>query len=111
MRRTRAYQAPFDTGVFIRGNSRTVQVTSNHFPATCSDGVSGAVFAGLEQGAEWTSLRTRRSSTIDVQVPPDGADYESSIPYHRRHRALLGAASLIISARRCRPPVARGCAT
>jgi hypothetical protein len=95
---TRAYQALFDTGVFIRGNlENKYEVTSNHFLSNLL-GLQflGAVFAGLEQGAEWTSFsHAAIEHEMDVQVLPDGADYESSIPYHRLVTELfLGAARL-----------------
>ena len=93
---TRAYTALFDHGVFIRNNlENTYEVTSNHFLSNLLGlQFAGAVFQGLEQGEEWTTFaRASIEHEMDVQVLPDGADYESSIPYHRLVTELfLGAA-------------------
>jgi hypothetical protein len=95
---TRAYTALFDHGVFIRNNlENTYEVTSNHFLSNLLGlQFAGAVFQGLEQGEEWTTFaRASIEHEMDVQVLPDGADYESSIPYHRLVAELfLGAARL-----------------
>src|SRR6185436_11905966 len=55
-----------------------------------------AVFADLPAGAEWSAFaRASLEQEIDVQVLPDGADFESSIPYHRLVAELfLGSARL-----------------
>ena len=52
------------------------------------------MFADLAQGVEWTAFaRAALEHEMDVQVLPDGADYESSVPYHRLVAELfLGAA-------------------
>ena len=95
---TRAYSALFDHGVFIRGNlENTYEVTSNHFLSNVVGlWFLGAVFADLDAGAAWTSFaRTALEQEIDVQVLPDGADFESSVPYHRLVAELfLGSARL-----------------
>ena len=95
---TRAYEALFDHGVFIRNNlENKYEVTSNHFLSNLLGLMFlGAVFADLEQGAEWTSFsHAAVEREMEVQVLPDGADYESSIPYHRLVTELfLGAARL-----------------
>jgi len=95
---TRAHTALFDHGVFIRNNlENTYEVTSNHFLSNLLGlQFAGAVFSDLEQGAEWTAFaRASIEHEMDVQVLPDGADYESSIPYHRLVAELfLGAARL-----------------
>jgi uncharacterized heparinase superfamily protein len=83
---TRAYTALFDHGVFIRANlENTYEVTSNHFLSNVAGlWFLGAVFADLPEGAAWqTFARASLEQEIDVQVLPDGADFESSIPYHR----------------------------
>src|SRR6185295_3056952 len=94
----RAYRALFDHGVFIRNNlENKYEVTSNHFLSNLLGLMFlGAVFADLEQGAEWLSFsRTAIDREMTVQVLGDGADYESSIPYHRLVTELfLGAARL-----------------
>jgi hypothetical protein len=83
---TRALGALFDHGIFIRANlENTYEVTSNHFLSNVAGlWFLGAVFADLPQGAEWQAFaRGALEQEIDVQVLPDGADFESSIPYHR----------------------------
>jgi hypothetical protein len=82
----RAYTALFDHGVFIRNNlENTYEVTSNHFLSNLL-GLQfvGAAFPDLAQGGEWTTFaRHAIEHELTVQVLPDGADYESSVPYHR----------------------------
>jgi len=94
----RAYKALFDHGVFIRNNlENNYEVTSNHFLSNLLGlQFTGAVFADLAQGAEWTSFaRSAIEHEMTVQVLPDGADYESSVPYHRLVAELfLGAVRL-----------------
>jgi uncharacterized heparinase superfamily protein len=94
----RAYRALFDHGVFTRDNlENTYEVTSNHFLSNVAGlWFLGAVFADLPQGAEWkTFARTALEQEIDVQVLPDGADFESSVPYHRLVAEIfLGCARL-----------------
>jgi hypothetical protein len=96
--RHRAYSALFDHGVFIRGNlENTYEVTSNHFLSNVVGlWFLGAVFADLPSGGAWTAFgRAALEQEIDVQVLPDGADFESSIPYHRLVAELfLGSARL-----------------
>ena len=94
----RAYAALFDHGVFIRNNlENTYEVTSNHFLSNVV-GLQfvGAVFGGLAHGEAWTTFaREALEQEMVAQVLPDGADYESSIPYHRLVAELfLGAARL-----------------
>ena len=96
---TRAYSALFDHGVFIRNNlENTYEVTSNHFLSNLArPAVRSARCSRIStQGAAWTSFaRAAIEHEMDVQVLPDGADYESSIPYHRLVAELfLGAARL-----------------
>ena len=82
----RAFGALFDHGVFIRGNlENTYEVTSNHFLSNLVGlHFVSAVFADLPSGAAWNGfVRESLEKEIDVQVLPDGADFESSIPYHR----------------------------
>jgi uncharacterized heparinase superfamily protein len=82
----RAYDALFDHGVFIRHNlENTYEVTSNHFLSN----VVGLWFLGAAivehpAGAEWRQFaRTALEQEVIVQVLPDGADFESAVPYHR----------------------------
>ena len=82
----RAYSALYDTGVFTRDNlENTYEVTSNHFLSNVVGlWFLGAVFSDLPAGQEWLSFaRAALEQEILVQVLPDGADYESSVPYHR----------------------------
>lgn len=82
----RAYAAVFDHGCFIRGNlENNYEVTSNHFLSN----VVGLWFVGgmletLPDGRDWLSFaRASLETEINVQVLPDGADFESSVAYHR----------------------------
>jgi len=82
----RAYAALYDTGVFTRSNlENTYEVTSNHFLSNVVGlWFLGAVFVDLPAGQEWLSFaRDALEREILVQVLPDGADFESSVPYHR----------------------------
>jgi len=82
----RAYSALYDTGVFTRSNlENTYEVTSNHFLSNVVGlWFLGAVFSDLPAGREWLAFaRQALEQEIAVQVLPDGADYESSVPYHR----------------------------
>jgi hypothetical protein len=82
----RAYTALYDTGVFTRDNLENhYEVTSNHYLSNVVGlWFLGAVFADLPNGQEWLSFaRTALEQEQQVQVLPDGADYESSVPYHR----------------------------
>ena len=83
---SRAYRALYDTGVFTRNNlENTYEVTSNHFLSNVVGlWFLGTVFEGLPAGREWLAFaRESLEREILVQVLPDGADYESSVPYHR----------------------------
>jgi hypothetical protein len=82
----RAYRALYETGVFTRNHlENTYEVTSNHFLSNVVGlWFLGAVFADLPAGQEWLAFaRQSLEQEIAVQVLPDGADYESSVPYHR----------------------------
>lgn len=93
-----AYGHLFDHGTFIHNNlENKYEVTSNHFLSN----VVGlyylaAVFHDLPEAAVWNSFcRDALEREMQVQVLNDGADYESSIPYHRLVTELfLGAARL-----------------
>jgi hypothetical protein len=82
----RAHAALYDHGVFIGDNlENTYEVTSNHYLSNLVGLLFLAgVFADLPQGSDWnTFARAAIEHELTVQVLPDGADYESSIPYHR----------------------------
>jgi hypothetical protein len=95
-----AYKALFDHGTFIENHledRKTYGVASNHFLSN----VIGlfflaAVFDDLPKGAAWDrQSRAWLAHEMDLQVLPDGADFESSVPYHRLVTELfLGAARL-----------------
>jgi len=94
----RAYAALFDHGLFIRGNlENTYEVTSNHFLSNVVGlWFLAALFDPLDEGRAWSEFaRAALETEIDVQVLPDGADFESSVPYHRLVAELfLGSARL-----------------
>jgi uncharacterized heparinase superfamily protein len=81
-----AYRSLFDLGAFIERNlENKYEVTSNHFLSNVA-GLFGLamVFRDVPAGARWLSqCRAWFEQEMRVQVLPDGADYESSIPYHR----------------------------
>lgn len=96
--RRRTLEELFRHGQFIFDNLENVhEVTSNHF---LSDLVGlffvASVFRELPEGKTWAAFCRRcLEEEIVVQVLPDGADFESSIPYHRLVAELfLGAARL-----------------
>jgi hypothetical protein len=84
--RRRAYSSLYDHGIFIRNNlENTYEVTSNHFLSN----IVGLWFLGVwfgetESGCEWKAFSRRAlEHEITIQVLKDGADFESSVPYHR----------------------------
>ena len=94
----RAFAALFDHGLFIKANlENTYEVTSNHFLSNVLGlWFLAAMFDDVDPGADWAAFARQSLETeIDVQVLPDGADFESSVPYHRLVTELfLGAARL-----------------
>ncbi|HJZ78054.1 MAG TPA: alginate lyase family protein [Vicinamibacterales bacterium] len=93
---TAAYERLFDHGVFIEGHlENTYEVTSNHFLSNIVGLLYvAAAFRDLPIGARWDAqCRRWLARELEVQVLADGADYESSVPYHRLVCELfLGAA-------------------
>jgi hypothetical protein len=82
----RAYESLFDVGVFIERNlENKYEVTSNHFLSNVVGLYGlGVVFADLPVGRRWLrECREWLEGEMVVQILPDGADYESSVPYHR----------------------------
>jgi hypothetical protein len=82
----RACAALFEHGAFVRANlENTYEVTSNHFLSNVVGlWFLGAVFEGLPSAREWSAFaRASLEGEMEVQVLPDGADFESSVPYHR----------------------------
>jgi len=94
----RAYEALFDHGVFIETHLENgYEVTSNHFLSNVVGlFVLAAVFDDLPHGRRWDEqCRTWLVQEMQTQVLPDGADFESSVPYHRLVAELfLGSARL-----------------
>lgn len=81
-----AYSHLFDHGHFIRANlENTYETTSNHYLSNVVGlHFIGAFFQDLPSGKEWIEFSAKSvQKEIDVQVLPDGADFESSVPYHR----------------------------
>jgi hypothetical protein len=85
----------FEHAVFIEHNlENTYEVTSNHFLSNVV-GLYGLarVFHDLPIGARWNGLcREWLEAEMEAQVLDDGADYESSVPYHRLVTELFLAA-------------------
>jgi hypothetical protein len=80
------YSSIFDHGYFIERNlENKYEVTSNHFLSNVV-GLFGVamLFRELPSGQRWVArCREWLEQEIKVQVLDDGADYESSVPYHR----------------------------
>lgn len=84
--RAEAYAALFDHGKFIFENlENTYEVTSNHFLSNVIGlHFLAAEFADLPQGRLWDEFcRTALEREMTVQIHPEGADFESAVPYHR----------------------------
>lgn len=95
---TEAYSALFAHGTFIDSHlENSHEVTSNHY---LSDVVGlyfvARVFRRLAAGQRWEQFcRRSLEEEMQRQVLDDGADFESSVPYHRLVAELfLGAARL-----------------
>ncbi len=80
------YSSIFAHGHFIERNlENKYEVTSNHFLSNVV-GLFGVamLFRDLPSGQRWIArCREWLEQEIKVQVLDDGADYESSVPYHR----------------------------
>ncbi len=73
-------------GRFVQGNLEDkYEVTSNHYLSNVVGlAFLGSLFAPTSTGQEWLRYSAAAfEREIQVQILPDGADYESSIPYHR----------------------------
>ncbi len=82
----RAFASLVDHGGFIEQNlENTYEVTSNHFLSNVVGLYAlGVLFQELPCGQRWLQqCRSWLEQEMRVQVLDDGADYESSIPYHR----------------------------
>ncbi|MBV9523002.1 MAG: alginate lyase family protein, partial [Alphaproteobacteria bacterium] len=93
-----AYAALFEHGRFIFENLENLyEVTSNHFLSNVVGlHILAAEFAELDQARRWSAFCLQALETeMNVQVLEDGADFESSVPYHRLVAELfLGSARL-----------------
>ena len=93
-----AYRSLFAHGHFIRANLEDkYEVTSNHFLSNVIGLYYLAqVFRESTQAGEWLEFaRNAIEREMHVQILPDGADFESSVPYHRLVTELfLGAVSV-----------------
>jgi uncharacterized heparinase superfamily protein len=81
-----AYEALFHHGHFVFENLENhYEVTSNHFLSNVVGLLFVAlVFEGDSAAKTWAEFCVSSlEKEIEVQVLPDGADYESSVPYHR----------------------------
>ena len=90
-----AYRSLFEHGRFIRSNLEDkYEVTSNHFLSNVIGLFYLArVFQESTEAREWEEFsRNAIEREMRVQILPDGADFESSVPYHRLVAELfLGA--------------------
>ena len=94
--RSRWAEAMFSHGGFIRANlENTYEVTSNHFLSNVVGlWYLGIFFEGTAAGDAWRTFAAEAlEREMRVQVYEEGADFESSVPYHRLVTELfLGAA-------------------
>lgn len=93
--RVAAYRSLLEHGRFIRSNLEDkYEVTSNHFLSNVVGLFYLArVFQEIPEAREWEEFsRNAIEREMQVQILPDGADFESSVPYHRLVAELfLGA--------------------
>lgn len=93
-----AYSSLFDHGRFIYENfENKYEVTSNHYLSNITGlFYTGAVFREFGEGRQWYDYcRRELEKEIHVQIYEEGADFESSVPYHRLVTELfLGPACL-----------------
>ena len=98
-----AYRSLYAHGRFIRSNLEDrYEVTSNHFLSNVVGLYYLArVFHESSEAQEWATFsRNAIEREIDIQILPDGADFESSVPYHRLVTELfLGAIQVAEHAR------------
>ena len=92
-----AFSSLYAHGRFIVGNFEKWRVTTNHYLSNIVGlHFIAAEFSELETGRRWDVLcRHALEREMDLQVLPDGADFESSVPYHRLATELfLGSCAL-----------------
>ena len=86
----------YDHAEFIFSNPENkYEVTSNHFLSNVVGlHVLAAAFTDIGEGARWDAwCRQALETEIDVQVHEEGADFESSVPYHRLVTELFMASA------------------
>jgi len=97
---SRAYVALFDHGAFIAANFEDhYEVTSNHYLSNVVGLYFVAtLFRDLPTATDWDAYcRDRFEREINIQILPDGADFESSTAYHRLVLELFLAAGRLAS--------------
>lgn len=83
---TSAYACLFEHALFIRDNLENhYEVTSNHYLSNIVGlHFVAALFRTLPVGQQWLEFCEESiPPELDVQILPDGADFESALPYHR----------------------------
>jgi ubiquinone/menaquinone biosynthesis C-methylase UbiE len=92
----RAYATLYNHAEFVFANLENKhEVTSNHFLSNVVGlHILAAEFVGVEEGAHWDNwCRQALETEIDEQVHEEGADFESSVPYHRLVTELFMASA------------------
>lgn len=75
---------------FIRQNLEISDVNGNHLIADAAALVAGGAFFGSGSARQWMDVGWRLlKREIQLQVFPDGVDFEGSVPYHRLVTELL----------------------
>jgi hypothetical protein len=96
--RQRWAEALWAHGHFIRSHlENTYEVTSNHFLSNIvSLWFLGTFFRGTPAGDRWRAFAAESLETeMTTQVHEEGADFESSVPYHRLVTELFLAAARV----------------
>lgn len=90
-------------GRFIRGNleirlnDQGERITGNHYLSN----IAGLIFLGIffnnaKEGKEWLNLGVSELiSEMELQVYPDGVDFESSVPYHRLVLEIFASSAIL----------------
>lgn len=75
---------------FVRQNLEISDINGNHLIADAAALVAGGAFFGSGKPRQWMGVGWRLlNREIQVQVFPDGVDFEGSVPYHRLVTELL----------------------
>lgn len=72
-------------GVFVERHIERAQINGNHYTADAAGMVwAGLFFAGAQCASRWSETGWKiLANEIEVQVHPDGVDFEASSAYHR----------------------------